>query len=144
MALLRLLCSPAATHFPAEKQLSLAPPSSLLGPHCIFKSSQSHLSLSSILPLSQTRTPSLPSRTKRRSNFVFQSSSTAQEQVLESPPVTPRNDGGDPEPETEEFSKTRLIAQNVPWTSTPEDIRGLFEKYGTVLDVEVFISLFDF
>lgn len=37
----------------------------------------------------------------------------------------------------EEVSKTRLIAQNVPWSCTPEDIRSLFEKYGTVVDVEV-------
>ncbi|XP_015885258.3 28 kDa ribonucleoprotein, chloroplastic [Ziziphus jujuba] len=143
MASLRLLCSPAATCFGSEQQLSLVPPSSsLLGPHSISKSSQSHpsfsCSLSSIFALSQTRTLSLPSRTKRRSNFVFQLSSTAQEQVLESPPVTPANDDGEEaEPETEGFSKTRLIAQNVPWTSTHEDIRSLFEKYGTVLDVEL-------
>ncbi|KAK3230955.1 hypothetical protein Dsin_002836 [Dipteronia sinensis] len=37
----------------------------------------------------------------------------------------------------EELSKDRLIAQNVPWTSTTEVIRALFEKHGTVLDVEV-------
>ncbi|KAI4375084.1 hypothetical protein MLD38_012994 [Melastoma candidum] len=39
--------------------------------------------------------------------------------------------------EGEEFSKTRLIAQNVPWTCTPEDIRSLFEKHGTVVEVEL-------
>ncbi|XP_019415660.1 PREDICTED: 28 kDa ribonucleoprotein, chloroplastic-like isoform X1 [Lupinus angustifolius] len=38
---------------------------------------------------------------------------------------------------TEEFSQTRLLAQNVPWTSTPEDIRSLFEKHGKVLQVEL-------
>ncbi|CAN6860359.1 unnamed protein product [Brassica oleracea] len=38
---------------------------------------------------------------------------------------------------SEEISKTRLIAQNVPWTSTPEDIRSLFEKSGSVVDVEM-------
>ncbi|XP_022766404.1 28 kDa ribonucleoprotein, chloroplastic-like [Durio zibethinus] len=37
----------------------------------------------------------------------------------------------------EEFSKTRLIAQNVPWNCTTEDIRSLFEKHGTVVDVEL-------
>ncbi|KAL2339953.1 hypothetical protein Fmac_007893 [Flemingia macrophylla] len=37
----------------------------------------------------------------------------------------------------EEFSRTRLLAQNVPWTSTPEDIRSLFEKHGRVLEVEL-------
>ncbi|KAK7282838.1 hypothetical protein RIF29_11923 [Crotalaria pallida] len=45
---------------------------------------------------------------------------------------------------TEEYSQTRLLAQNVPWTSTPEDIRSLFEKHGKVLDVEVFFLLFAF
>lgn len=43
---------------------------------------------------------------------------------------------------SEEISKTRLIAQNVPWTSTPEDIRSLFEKSGSVVDVEVSLSQF--
>ncbi|OWM80981.1 28 kDa ribonucleoprotein, chloroplastic [Punica granatum] len=39
--------------------------------------------------------------------------------------------------EAEEVSKTRLIAQNVPWSCTAEDIRSLFEKHGTVVDVEL-------
>lgn len=39
--------------------------------------------------------------------------------------------------ETEEFSRDRLIAQNVPWSCTVEDVRTLFEKHGTVLDVEL-------
>lgn len=40
----------------------------------------------------------------------------------------------------QEFSRTRLIAQNVPWSSTADDIRALFQNHGTVLDVEVFNS----
>lgn len=39
-------------------------------------------------------------------------------------------------------SKTRLIAQNVPWTSTLDEVRGLFERYGTVADVEVWLIFF--
>ncbi|KAK4746113.1 hypothetical protein SAY87_012425 [Trapa incisa] len=39
--------------------------------------------------------------------------------------------------EEEEFSRTRLIAQNVPWSCTAEDVRSLFEKHGTVVDVEL-------
>lgn len=35
-----------------------------------------------------------------------------------------------------------MLASNVPWTATTEDIRTLFEKFGTVVDVEVIISLF--
>ncbi|KAK6130722.1 hypothetical protein DH2020_035539 [Rehmannia glutinosa] len=41
------------------------------------------------------------------------------------------------EEEEEEVSKTRLLVQNVPWTCTADDIRPLFEKYGTVVDIEV-------
>eukprot|EP00262_Sarcandra_glabra_P022286 TRINITY_DN9836_c0_g1_i1.p1 TRINITY_DN9836_c0_g1~~TRINITY_DN9836_c0_g1_i1.p1 ORF type:complete len:300 (+),score=54.01 TRINITY_DN9836_c0_g1_i1:42-941(+) len=33
--------------------------------------------------------------------------------------------------------RTRLIAQNVPWTCTCEDIKLLFERHGTVTDVEL-------
>lgn len=40
------------------------------------------------------------------------------------------------EGEEGEVSKTRLLAQNVPWTSTADDLRALFEKYGTVVDIE--------
>ena len=39
--------------------------------------------------------------------------------------------------ETSLQPRKRLIAQNIPWTSTAEDIANLFQKYGTVLDVEV-------
>ncbi|RWW05124.1 hypothetical protein GW17_00031622 [Ensete ventricosum] len=38
-------------------------------------------------------------------------------------------------------ARTRLIAQNVPWTCTADDIRTLFSKHGTVVDVEVRILL---
>lgn len=41
------------------------------------------------------------------------------------------------EEEEGEVSKTRILAQNVPWNSTVDDLRPLFEKYGTVVDVEV-------
>jgi len=61
--------------------------------------------------------------TKQTPNFTLTCVSTSQQQ---------------PQPVTEEeFSRTRLLAQNVPWTSTPEDIRSLFEKHGKVLEVEV-------
>lgn len=29
-----------------------------------------------------------------------------------------------------------MLAQNLPWTSTSDDIRPLFERYGTVVDIE--------
>lgn len=37
----------------------------------------------------------------------------------------------------QEVSKTRLLVSNVPWTSTADDIRSLFQNYGTVVDIEV-------
>uniref|UniRef100_A0A6M2ER84 RRM domain-containing protein n=1 Tax=Populus davidiana TaxID=266767 RepID=A0A6M2ER84_9ROSI len=41
------------------------------------------------------------------------------------------------EEKEEELSKTRLLASNVPWNCTAEDIRALFQKFGTVVDVEL-------
>ncbi|XP_042490662.1 30S ribosomal protein 2, chloroplastic isoform X2 [Macadamia integrifolia] len=71
-------------------------------------------------------------RSRRRSNFVVLhiSSSANQEQPLSSSTITT-------ETGTDNETRTRLIAQNVPWTSTIEDIRNLFQKYGTVTDVEL-------
>ncbi|XP_074272739.1 28 kDa ribonucleoprotein, chloroplastic-like [Silene latifolia] len=34
-------------------------------------------------------------------------------------------------------STTRLLAQNVPWSSTADDMRALFQQFGTVVDVEL-------
>ncbi|XP_021284396.1 28 kDa ribonucleoprotein, chloroplastic [Herrania umbratica] len=74
-------------------------------------------------------TNTLPLIAKRFSgNFVLHFSATTQDPALQL---------NEEEQQEEEFSKTRLIAQNVPWTCTTEDIRSLFEKYGTVVDVEL-------
>ncbi|KAL9263552.1 PARTING DANCERS-like protein [Drosera capensis] len=37
----------------------------------------------------------------------------------------------------EELSDTRVVAFNIPWSSTAADILALFEKFGTVVDVEL-------
>lgn len=39
--------------------------------------------------------------------------------------------------EEDGVSKTRLLVQNVPWTCTVDDLRPLFENYGSVVDIEV-------
>ena len=75
------------------------------------------------------------------------SSSTTQEQAQAQAPSSSSSPNVSTEtqvlePETEEFSRDRLIAQNVPWSCTAEDVRTLFEKHGTVLDVEVIILFF--
>ncbi|KAK8705524.1 hypothetical protein V6N13_049125 [Hibiscus sabdariffa] len=59
-------------------------------------------------------------------SFVLHFSATTQDPALQVK-----------EQDQQEFSKTRLIAQNVPWNCTIEDIRSLFENYGTVVDVEL-------
>ncbi|CAK8568141.1 unnamed protein product [Lathyrus sativus] len=76
------------------------------------------------LRLSITHTPTLI-RTKEQANSTLRFSEQQQSQVIEE--------------NTEELSSTstRLLAQNVPWTSTAEDIRSLFEKHGNVIDVEL-------
>lgn len=33
--------------------------------------------------------------------------------------------------------RTRLIAQNIPWDCTADDMRALFEQHGSVVDVEL-------
>ncbi|XP_062191787.1 33 kDa ribonucleoprotein, chloroplastic-like [Phragmites australis] len=33
--------------------------------------------------------------------------------------------------------RTRLVAQNIPWDCTANDMRALFEKHGSVIDVEL-------
>ncbi|EFH48619.1 hypothetical protein ARALYDRAFT_489706 [Arabidopsis lyrata subsp. lyrata] len=71
---------------------------------------------------------SIPAKSR---NFTTYFSTTTQDPVLES------SSSSATEVVEEEISKTRLIAQNVPWTSTPEDIRSLFEKYGNVIDIEM-------
>ncbi|KAF7816994.1 28 kDa ribonucleoprotein, chloroplastic [Senna tora] len=123
MALLRLLTFPSTTDLSTQCQ-----PSSLLSLH----NSHHHRSNSSINHLSFCLQPS--SHFQRLSlvhtpNFA----SASQEQALDSSTSSVSVDSQ----ETEEFSRTRLLAQNVPWTSTPEDIRSLFETYGKVLDVEL-------
>lgn len=136
MALLRVPCFPQLStkhrHLTAfsSSEIDNKPysKSSLLSNH--HYSTNLKLSRSSFhfQRLSLTRKPTLI-RTKETANFTFRLASTSQEQIQET------------EPETEEFSRTRLLAQNVPWTSTPEDIRSLFEKHGKVVEVEAFFLL---
>jgi RNA recognition motif-containing protein len=46
-------------------------------------------------------------------------------------PLLPEVEAGEPfEP------RTRLIAQNIPWDCTADDMRALFEKHGSVVNVD--------
>ncbi|KAG2666170.1 hypothetical protein I3760_15G043800 [Carya illinoinensis] len=125
MAVLRFLHSPSTAHFPSEH---LSPT-----PLCNIPSTY-NLSFSWSIPsLSLAYTHSLSVKSKRVKNFVLHFSSTAQEQALDSVSAQSKES----KPVAEEFSRNRLIAQNIPWNCTVEDIRALFEKHGTVLDVEL-------
>lgn len=127
MALLRFPHSISTTHFPSEKHLSSTP---LPNIPSIY-----NLSFSWSVPsLSLAYKHSLFFKTKGVKSFILRFSSTAQEQALDSVSAQSKES----EPVSEELPRNRLIAQNIPWDCTVEDIRALFEKHGTVLDVEVF------
>jgi RNA recognition motif-containing protein len=138
MALLRFLHPPSTTFFSTEQQLSRMPtPLTINSSYSLSFS----WSLPSLSPVSHAHARTLSVKAKRVSNFVLHFSSTAQEQALDSSSANVSAESQELEPEAEGLSRSRLIAQNVPWTCTAEDIRALFEEHGTVLDVEVF-SLF--
>lgn len=131
MALVRLPCSSSSSFLRSKQHhlIFLAPLSCPQNPSYPING-DFNLSISrsspSLLSTSISHNPLISIRAKKTSKFIFQFASTSQDEAVASSPS-----------DTEEFSRTRLLAQNVPWNSTPEDIRSLFEKYGTVLDVEV-------
>lgn len=85
-----------------------------------------HLSLS-LSSLSHHRF-SIETRRRRAGPFVVSASSTPSA-TIQSPSLE--------EDAQAQASGNRLCAQNIPWTCTADDIRALFEKHGTVLDVEL-------
>ncbi|KAL8215553.1 hypothetical protein R6Q57_022390 [Mikania cordata] len=119
MALLRFVCFPSSSIFSNQQN------------HHFFQ----HINPKSSSPLqsqSQSLSLSLPNRfiKPQTPNFlVFQTHS-----AIESPQLTVQQSE---EEQEDEASRTRLLAQNVPWTSTADDIRPLFENYGTVVDIEI-------
>jgi RNA recognition motif-containing protein len=83
------------------------------------------------LRLSISHTPTTLIRTKQHSNSTLRFTSIS-EQV-----TTQEQQQATEEQKEEEVSPTRLLVQNIPFTSTAEDLRTLFEKYGKVVDIEV-------
>ena len=149
MALLRFLCFPSITNPSPKHQCHLTSLLNLQNCHCQSNYPVNKLSFcqqpSSFNPLCLLLSQTPCVGTKRNDNFVLKFASASQEQALDSSSANVSAENQSTEAETEEISRTRLLAQNVPWTSTPEDIRSLFEKHGKVLDVEVLIcsSSFD-
>ncbi|KAK9080826.1 hypothetical protein SSX86_000584 [Deinandra increscens subsp. villosa] len=126
MALLRFVCFPSSSIFSNQH---------LLNPNSSSSSSSSSSSLQQSLSLSV----SLPNRfikPQKRPNFlVFQTQSAIETPQIDNSTDTLQQseEGG----QDDEGSRTRLLAQNVPWTCTADDIRPLFEKYGSVVDIEI-------
>ncbi|KAK6940201.1 RNA recognition motif domain [Dillenia turbinata] len=130
MASLRFLSFPSTTTL------------SITNPVLLSVQPQTHFSSLSIFPSSSLSALSLSILIKPTSQFLFNCTpvSSSTPLTVETPEeekdeVDESESGGDAE--EEEFSRTRLLAQNVPWTSTADDIRALFQKYGTVIDVEL-------
>ncbi|KAG6591682.1 28 kDa ribonucleoprotein, chloroplastic-like [Cucurbita moschata] len=131
MALVRLPCS-SSSLFLRSNQQNLVFISPLSCPQNPSYSNNGDIKLSlsrsssSLFSTPLGHNPLASIRAKRTRKFVFQLASTSQDDAVASSSS-----------DAEEFSRNRLLAQNVPWDSTPEDIRSLFEKYGTVVDVEL-------
>ncbi|KAL9450014.1 hypothetical protein AB3S75_011867 [Citrus x aurantiifolia] len=132
MSLLRLYCCFPSTSYlytePQQQQSHGAPFVSLLQ-----KQQKQHYNYFFPLSSSPFHAYTFPITPKKVSPFVFHFSATTQDPFVGSSSAAAANT----EQREEEYSKTRLVAQNVPWTSTHEDIRALFEQHGTVLDVEL-------
>ncbi|MED6133512.1 hypothetical protein PIB30_028940 [Stylosanthes scabra] len=118
MALLTLICSPSITNYPTQYPFLQNPP---------YFSSQ-HYSINSIC--SFLHTPYSRRSKSGTNNFTLTFAS-------DSLPSFVSTDEEKYEPKVEEFSRTRIIAQNVPFSSTQDDIRALFERHGRVLHVEL-------
>ena len=131
MPLVRLPCSSSSTFLRSKQQhpIFLAPLSCSQNPSSSINGDINlslYRSSSSLLFTSFDHNPFIFTKGNKSRRLIFHFASTSQDDAVASSPS-----------DTEEFSRTRLFAQNVPWNSTPEDIRSLFEKYGTVVDVEV-------
>ncbi|CAN8308068.1 unnamed protein product [Cochlearia groenlandica] len=125
MSLLRL--PPISLQFQAHKSHH-----KLLNPTISSLTNQS-LSLSSPLLLSRLHLISV--QTKSRNLITYSSATTQDPTIIESSPSSSSSSSSSST--VDEISKTRLIAQNVPWTATPEDIRSLFQQFGNVVDIEM-------
>lgn len=122
MALLR-------TPIPYPTQLSSTKHHVVIANSFDFEKKKKHYSLNPFFSSSSSLRFSITHiiRTKQHSYSTLRFASTSEQQQTQ---VTTQE-------QTEEFSTTRLLAQNVPWTSTAEDVRSLFQKYGKVIDVEL-------
>ncbi|KAF3631001.1 putative myosin heavy chain-like isoform X1 [Capsicum annuum] len=119
MALLRLLCSPSlfpsSTHFPPSSSPTFFPPHSTTSIYSLHSTTTTTF-LSPLRISIKPQTPYL---------YISHCSSSTQ---------TPQTEN---ESQEDESLNTRILAQNTPWAYTADDLRPLFQKYGTVEDIEV-------
>ncbi|PSR99854.1 RNA-binding protein [Actinidia chinensis var. chinensis] len=135
MAFVRLLCFSSTSQISNQQFLFCSqtnPRSSLPKPPQFNTSLFPHISP---LSLSSSQFP-LSHRTQKPNPFLFTASSSAQV-TIETPEIAESETVAEEVEEEDEASRTRVLAQNVPWTSTVDDIRLLFGKFGTVVDVEL-------
>lgn len=98
--------------------------------------SQAHHPNSTSLPsLSTSHLLSQTIHPKRPNFYLFHMASSAQAQPIIQE-FTPEEQESEMV-QDDDVSNTRLLAQNVPWTCTADDLRPLFEQYGTVVEIEV-------
>ncbi|KAI3460056.1 hypothetical protein Pfo_016719 [Paulownia fortunei] len=76
---------------------------------------------------------SLTTKPQRSNHQLFLVQAHAQVQAQ---PTIQAESAEENDVEEDGVSKTRVLVQNVPWTCTVDDLRPLFEKYGTVVDIE--------
>uniref|UniRef100_A0A7N0UK00 RRM domain-containing protein n=1 Tax=Kalanchoe fedtschenkoi TaxID=63787 RepID=A0A7N0UK00_KALFE len=121
MALLHSLCFTPTTPFQSPSSFSQRPSSSPLSAPSLSVSS---VSISKTLLLKSTKLQSFLL-------YCSPSATATAEEVKEDEggAAAAAADGGG--------GGSRLIAQNVPWSCTADDVRALFEKHGTVVDVEL-------
>ncbi|XP_031118146.1 31 kDa ribonucleoprotein, chloroplastic [Ipomoea triloba] len=124
MSIHGLVCSPSTIHFCAQ-ELPFSPPSF----SSLYKSARPS---SLLIPptLSLRNSPLLlpfPLTPKTPRFHVLQATAPLSEAIGRTEDVQ----SGDEAP------GNRVLAQNVPWNSTADDLRPLFEKYGTVVDIEL-------
>lgn len=133
MALFRLLCSPSLFPSSTTTQLPTLFPlhNHSTTPTLLFPSA-----ISLHTPFLSPLNPIKPQRTYLYISNCSSSAETAEAQNY--PEESTPEAQNDPEEQSEdESSKRRVLAQNTPWTYTANDLRPLFEKYGTVEDIEV-------
>ncbi|XP_058221334.1 28 kDa ribonucleoprotein, chloroplastic [Rhododendron vialii] len=150
MAPVRLPYCPTSSQFSTQQLLQFPqtnPLSSLPKAPQFTTNPFPHLSILSLSTSSFPLSHILPLKTHKPSNpFIFSasSSSTQSQATIETPELTEStqphlSEGEDEEAEVDEATQTKVLAQNMPWTSTVDDVRSLFEKYGTVVDIELSI-----